>query len=91
MPLSAAQKAELARRKSLPLPPELIGECFAFYVHLYRQLPEKLLLVCRTWHVLAILWTNLDPLEQFSFVIAIVGKYLSSISHRSLELRSLEG
>ena len=61
-----AEFEELGQRRNLPLPPELIGMIFDFYVHLYRQLPEKLLLVCRTWHVLALsqptLWTNLDLL-----------------------------
>jgi len=63
---------ELGQRSNLPLPPELMGMIFDFYVHLYRQLPEKLLFVCRTWHVLALsqptLWTNLDPLAQFEFL-----------------------
>lgn len=68
-----AELEELGQRSNLPLPPELIGIIFDFYVHLYRQLPEKLLLVCRTWHVLALsqrtLWTNLDPLAQFELLI----------------------
>src|SRR5258707_4028386 len=45
---------------------------FDLYVHLYNQLPERLLLVCRTWHVLALsqptLWTNLDPLGPFGLI-----------------------
>jgi hypothetical protein len=64
-----AELQELAQGRSLLLPPELMGVVFGYYVHLYGQLPETLLLVCRTWHVLALcqptLWTNLDPLTQF--------------------------
>ena len=62
-------KEKLLQRRTLPLPPELMGIIFDFYVHHYRQLPETLLLVCRIWHILALsqptLWTNLDPLGQF--------------------------
>jgi len=64
-----AELQELAQGRSLLLPPELMGEIFGHYVHLYGQLPETLLLVCRAWYVLALcqhtLWTNLDPLNQF--------------------------
>jgi len=64
-----AELQELAQGRSLLLPPELMGITFGYYVHLYGQHPETLLLVCRTWHVLALfqptLWTNLDPLGQF--------------------------
>ena len=64
-----AELQELAQGRSLLLPPELMGVIFGYYVHLYGQLPETLLLVCRTWYVLALcqhtLWTNLDPLNQF--------------------------
>ena len=80
---------ELGQRSNLPLPPELIGMIFDFYVHLYRQLPEKLLLVCRTWHVLALsqptLWTNLDPLAQFELPIVQpwAGTFLQSRIARS--------
>ena len=62
---------------------------FDYYVHLYRQLPEKLLLVCRTWHVLALsqptLWTNLDPLSQFNLTVVRpwVGTYLQCRIARS--------
>ena len=50
-----------------------MGVILGYYVHLYGQLPETLLLVCRTSYVLALcqalyqptLWTNLDPLNQF--------------------------
>jgi len=61
------------QRRTLPLPPELMGIIFDFYVHHYQQLPETLLLVCRIWHVLALsqptLWTNLDPLGQFDLTV----------------------
>ena len=64
-----AELDELGQRRNPPLPPELMGIIFDFYVHLYNQLPERLLLVCRAWHVLALsqptLWTNLDPLGPF--------------------------
>ena len=64
-----AELQDLALRRSLLLPPELMGIVFEYYAHLYGRLPETLLLVCRTWHVLALcqhtLWTNLDPLTQF--------------------------
>jgi hypothetical protein len=68
-----AELEELRKRINLPLPPELMGMIFDFYVHLYNQLPEKLLLVCRAWHVLALsqptLWTNLNLLDQFDLTI----------------------
>src|SRR5260221_4088364 len=68
-----AELKELGQRRNLPLPPELIWMIFDLYVHLYNQLPERLLLVCRTWHVLALsqptLWTNLDPLGPFGLNI----------------------
>jgi len=85
-------KAELERlmqRGTLPLPPELMGIIFDFYVHLHGQLPEKLLLVCRTWHILALsqptLWTNLDPLDQFGHRIVRpwAGTFLQSRIARS--------
>jgi hypothetical protein len=64
-----AELQVLAQGRSLLLPPELMGVIFGFYVHLYGQLPETLLLVCRTWYILALcqhtLWTNLEPLDQF--------------------------
>lgn len=64
-----AELEELGKRKNLPLPHELMGIIFDFYVNLYGQLPERLLLVCRAWHVLALswptLWSNLDPLGSF--------------------------
>ena len=79
----------LAQRRNLPLPPELMGMIFDFYVHLYGQLPEKLLLICRTWYVLALsqptLWTNLDPLDQFGHHIVRpwAGTFLQSRIARS--------
>jgi hypothetical protein len=84
-----AELEKLAQRRNLPLPPELMGMIFDFYVHLYGQLPEKLLLVCRTWHVLALsqptLWTNLDPLDQFGHRIVRpwAGTFLQSRIARS--------
>jgi len=84
-----AEFEELGQRSNLPLPPELIGMIFDFYVHLYRQLPEKLLLVCRTWHVLALsqptLWTNIDPQCQFKLHIIQpwAGTFLQSRIARS--------
>ena len=64
---------ELGRRRNILLPLELMEIIFDFYVHLYAQLPERLLLVCHAWHVLALsqpkLWTNLDPLGPFGFGI----------------------
>jgi len=80
---------ELSQRKSLPLPHELMGMILDFYVHTYGQLPEKLLLVCRAWHVLTLsqptLWTNLDPLEQFDLrlVRPWAGTFLQSRIARS--------
>ena len=85
-------KAELEsvmQRRTLPLPPELMGIIFDFYVHHCGQLPEKLLLVCRAWHVLALsqptLWTNLDPLGQFNLRIVRpwAGTFLQSRIARS--------
>ena len=84
-----AELEVLAQRRNLPLPPELMGMIFDFYIHLYGQLPEKLLLVCRTWHVLALsqptLWTNLDPLDQFGHRIVRpwAGTFLQSRIARS--------
>jgi len=66
-----------------------MGMIFDFYVHLYGQLPEKLLLVCRSWNVLALsqptLWTNLDPLGQFGLRIVQpwAGTFLQSRIARS--------
>ena len=80
---------ELGQRSNLPLPPELLGMIFDFYVHLYRQLPEKLLFVCRTWHVLALsqptLWTKLDPRGQFGLFVVRpwAGTFLQSRIARS--------
>ena len=55
----------LEARRSLPLPHELLELIFQYFVHSCYQLPEILLLVCRTFHVVAIncraLWTGLDP------------------------------
>jgi len=84
-----AELEELGQRKNLPLPPELIGMIFDVYVHLYGQIPERLLLVCRAWHVLALsqpaLWTNLDPLGPFGFstVRPWAGTFLQSRISRS--------
>ena len=84
-----AELEVLAQRGNLPLPPELMGMIFDFYVHLYGQLPEKLLLVCRTWHVLALshptIWTNLVPLDQFGHHIVRpwAGTFLQSRIARS--------
>jgi hypothetical protein len=64
-------KAELrllTARRSLPIPHELLELIFQYFVHSYGQLPEKLLLVCRTFYLVAIncraLWTNLNPVNQ---------------------------
>ena len=83
------QLENLGERQSLPLPPELMGIIFDFYIHLYGQLPEKLLLVCRAWHVLALsqptLWANLDPLGPFGLTRARpwMGTFLQSRTARS--------
>jgi len=80
---------ELGQRRNLPLPPELMEIIFDFYVHLYDQLPERLLLVCRAWHVLALsqptLWTNLDLLGPFglSSIRPWAGTFLQSRIARS--------
>ena len=84
-----AELEVLSQRRALPLPPELMGMIFDFYVHLCGQLPERLLLVCRTWHVLALsqttLWVNLDPLGQFGLWIVRpwAGTFLQSRIARS--------
>ena len=66
-------KAELhllEARRSLPVPHELLELIFKYYVHLYGQLPERLLLVCRTFYVVAIncraLWTGLTPSSRYA-------------------------
>jgi len=68
-----AELEELGQRRNIPLPPELMGIIFDFYVHLYGHLPERLLLVCHAWHALALsrptLWANLDPLGPFGLNI----------------------
>jgi hypothetical protein len=80
---------KLVQRRTLPLPHELMGIIFDFYVHHCGQLPETLLLVCRVWHVLALsqptLWTNLDPLGQFDLRIVRpwAGTFLQSRIARS--------
>ena len=55
-------------RRSLPIPHELLEIIFQYSVHSYGLLPEKLLLVCRTFYIVAIncraLWTGLDPVGQ---------------------------
>ncbi len=84
-----AELTALAQRRNLFLPIEIMGMIFDYYVHLYNQLPEKLLLVCRTWHVLALsqptLWTNLDPFRQFNLTIIRpwAGTFLQSRIARS--------
>ena len=84
-----AELEELGQRRNLPLPPELMGIIFDFYVHVYDQLPERLLLVCRAWHVLALsqpaLWTNLDLLSQFGLttIRPWAGTFLQSRIARS--------
>ncbi len=84
-----AELEELEQRRNLPLPPELMGMIFDFYVHLYGQIPERLLLVCHAWHVLVLsqpaLWTNLDPLGPFglSTVRPWAGTFLQSRISRS--------
>ncbi len=84
-----AELEESEQRRNLPFPPELMGMIFDFYVHLYGQIPERLLLVCRAWHVLALsqpaLWTNLDPLNPFglSTVRPWAGTFLQSRISRS--------
>ena len=84
-----AELEKLEQRRNLPLPHELMGMIFDFYVHLYGQIPEGLLLVCRAWHVLALsqpaLWTNLDPLGPFGLrtIRPWAGTFLQSRISRS--------
>ena len=58
----------LTARRSLPIPHELLETIFQYSVHSHGLLPEKLLLVCRTFYVVAIncraLWTDLNPVRQ---------------------------
>ena len=55
-------------RRSLPIPHELLEIIFQYSVHSYGLLPEKLLLVCRTFYIVAMncraLWTDLDAVGQ---------------------------
>jgi len=47
------------------LPSDILFEIFGHFVYGYRQLPEKLLLVCRDWHLHALLpglWVEIPPL-----------------------------
>ena len=84
-----AELMALAQQRNLFLPIEIMAMIFDYYVHLYKQLPERLLLVCRTWHVLALtqptLWTNLDPVGQFNLTIIRpwAGTFLQSRIARS--------
>ena len=84
-----AELEKSEQRNNLPLPNELMGIIFDFYVHLYGQIPERLLLVCHAWHVLALsqpaLWTNLDPVGPFSLRIVRpwAGTFLQSRILRS--------
>jgi hypothetical protein len=58
----------LTAQRSLPIPHELLALIFQFFVHSYGQLPEKLLLVSRTFYLVAItcraLWTDLNPIDR---------------------------
>ena len=84
-----AELEKLEQRRNLPRPHELLGIIFDFYVHLYDQIPEGLLLVCHAWHALALsqptLWTNLDPLGPFGLrtVRPWAGTFLQSRISRS--------
>ena len=55
----------LTARRSLPVPHELLEIIFQYSVHSYGLFPENLLLVCRTFYIVAMncrtLWTDLDP------------------------------
>ena len=56
------------------LPSDILWEIFGHFVHSYRQMPEKLLFVCRGWHLHALiprLWVEIPPL------ISPIGKPLS--------------
>ena len=64
-------KAELrllTAQRSLPIPHELLELIFQYSVHSHGQLPERLLLVSRTFYLVAIncrtLWTDLVPVSQ---------------------------
>jgi len=63
-----AELHHLTARESLPIPYELLVLIFQYSVHSHGQLPERLLLVCRTFYVVTIncraLWTDLDPVGQ---------------------------
>ena len=58
----------LNAQRSLPIPQELLELIFKYSVHSHGQLPERLLLVCRTFYLVAIncrtLWTNLVPVGR---------------------------
>ena len=86
----AKLKAELrllTARRSLPIPHELLELIFQYLVHSYGQLPEKLLLVCRTFYLVAIncraLWTNLDPSVLRNSLFPWAGTFIQSRVARS--------
>ena len=72
------------------LPSEILYEIFGHFVYGYRQMPEKLLLVCRDWHSHAILprlWVEIPPLVSSSGLpLSCTGTYIQTRVARSYPL-----
>lgn len=69
------------------LPSDILYEIFGHFVHGYRQMPEKLLLVCRNWHLhatLPSLWVEIPPLVSSSGLpLSCAGTYIQTRVARS--------
>jgi hypothetical protein len=69
------------------LPSDILYEIFGHFVHSYRQMPEKLLLVCRDWHTHALLprlWVEIPPLVSPSGQpLSCAGTYIQARVARS--------
>lgn len=69
------------------LPSDILYEIFGHFVHTYRQMPEKLLLVCRDWHLHALLprlWAEIPPLiSSTGLPLSCAGTYIQTRVARS--------
>lgn len=69
------------------LPSDILYEIFGHFVYGYRQMPEKLLLVCREWYLHAMLprlWVEIPPLVSSSGLpLSCTGTYIQTRVARS--------
>jgi len=69
------------------LPSDILFGVFGQFVHGYRQMPEKLLLVCRDWHIHALfprLWVDILPLvSSIGLPLSCAGTYIQTRVARS--------